>query len=262
MNLSSTWQYRGFITGSVAREFKIRYQTSFLGTAWAVINPLSMVIIYMVVFSRLMKAKLPGIENTLGYGIYLCAGILCWNTFTEVANRCQTVFLENANLIRKMSFPRICLPIIVVLSAGINFAILFAIILLFVVVTKGNVGFSLLAIVPLFFLQISFATGLGIFLGVLNVFFRDVGQLFGIVFQFWFWLTPIVYPLSVLPDRVQKMIFLNPVTPLVQAYQGLFIFGSWPKWTTLVPTMIVAMVLITGAFFLYRKCSADMVDEL
>ncbi len=262
MNLSAIWQYRGFISGSVAREFKIRYQTSFLGTAWAVLHPLSMVFIYTVVFSRIMRARLPGVENTLGYGIYLCAGILCWSTFTEISNRCQNVFIENSDLIRKMSFPRICLPIIVVLSAGISFSIMLVIILLFLVVSNGNIGVSLLAIAPLFLLQICLATGLGIILGVLNVFFRDVGQLFGIVFQFWFWLTPIVYPLSVLPDRIQKIIRLNPVTPLVEAYQGLFVSGSWPRWPSLAPTMVAATVLVTCAIFLYRRCSVDIVDEL
>lgn len=262
MNLAAIWRYRGFIMGSVTREFKVRYQTSVLGTTWAVINPLALVFIYTVVFSRLMRARLPDVENSLGYGIYLCAGILCWSTFTEIATRCQNVFLENANLIRKMSFPRICLPFIVVISASINYAILLAILLVFLVITKTGFGLSLFAVVPLFLLQISMAAGLGVILGTLNVFFRDVGQLFGIVFQFWFWFTPIVYPLSILPDRIQQLIRLNPLTPLVMAYQGIFVTGSWPQWTALLPTLLATGAIVTGALALYKKCSVDLVDEL
>lgn len=262
MNIASIWHYRGFITGSVAREFRIRYQTSVLGTTWAVLNPLALVFIYTVVFSRLMRARLPGIENALGYGIYLCAGILCWSTFTEIATRCQNVFLENANLIRKMSFPRLCLPLIVVISAAISFMIMLVILLTFLVLAKNSIGFSILAIVPLFLLLIAFAASLGVILGVLNVFFRDVGQLFGIVFQFWFWLTPIVYPISVLPEKIQRIIRLNPLTPLVEAYQGIFVSGVWPRWSSLLPTILAAVVLVAVALRLYRKCSVDMVDEL
>jgi lipopolysaccharide transport system permease protein len=262
MKIAAIWRYRGFIIGSVTREFKVRYQSSVLGTTWAVINPLALVFIYTVVFSRLMRARLPDVENTLGYGIYLCAGILCWSAFTEIANRCQNVFLENANLIRKMSFPRICLPLIVVISSAISYTIMLAIILAFLVLTKGNIGTPLVAVVPLFLLQILLATGLGVILGILNVFFRDVGQLFGIVFQFWFWFTPIVYPLSILPERIQHVIQLNPLTPLVVAYQGIFVSNRWPQWSTLLPAMFTATAFIVGALFLYRKCAVDMVDEL
>jgi homopolymeric O-antigen transport system permease protein len=262
MNIAAIWHYRGFIMGSVAREFRVRYQTSVLGTTWAVLNPLALVFIYTVVFSRLMRARLPGIENALGYGIYLCAGILCWSTFTEIATRCQNVFLENANLIRKMSFPRLCLPLIVVISAAISFMIMLVILLTFLVLAKNPIGFSILAIVPLFLLLIAFAASLGVILGVLNVFFRDVGQLFGIVFQFWFWLTPIVYPISALPDKIQRVIRLNPLTPLVEAYQGIFVSGVWPQWSSLFPTILAAGFLAVVALRLYRKCSVDMVDEL
>jgi lipopolysaccharide transport system permease protein len=262
MNIAAIWRYRGFITGSVTREFKVRYQTSVLGTTWAVINPLALVFIYTVVFSRLMRARLPDVENTLGYGIYLCAGILCWSAFTEIATRCQNVFLENANLIRKMSFPRICLPLIVVISATISYTIMLLIILVFLVLTKSSIGVALLAILPLLFLQIFLATGLGVILGVLNVFFRDVGQLFGIVFQFWFWFTPIVYPLSILPEGIQALIGLNPLTPLVVAYQGIFVSNQWPQWPTLLPATLTAGAFVVGALLLYRKCAVDMVDEL
>ncbi|MFI8482088.1 ABC transporter permease [Pseudomonas sp. NPDC078700] len=258
----SVWNYRGFVVGSVKREFQTRYQNSLLGAAWAVLNPLSMIIVYTVIFSQLMKARLPGVDNGLAYGIYLCAGILTWGFFAEVIGRSQSVFLEHANLIKKLSFPRICLPLIVVLNAGVNFAIIFAIFLSFLLATQNFPGWVVVAVIPLVMIQVLFSIGLGIMLGVLNVFFRDVGQFVGIFLQFWFWFTPIVYPASILPDWVKPLLAANPMVPLISAYQGIFVYGRWPEWSSLIPTLIIAGVLCLLAMRLFRKRSGEMVDEL
>lgn len=191
----SLWSYRGFILGSVKREFQARYRNSLFGALWTVLNPLSMILVYTVIFSTIMRARLPGVDDGLAYSVYLCAGLLTWGLFAEITTRSQSMFLENANLLKKISFPRICLPVIVLLNAGINFAIILGLFLGFLLITGRLPGMALLALVPLLILQVMFAAGLGMILGVLNVFFRDVGQFFGICLQFWFWLTPIVYPL-------------------------------------------------------------------
>jgi lipopolysaccharide transport system permease protein len=108
------WAYRGFIVASAMREFQSKYRNSLLGAAWTVINPLAMIIVYTVIFSQTMRAKLPGVDSTFAYSIYLCAGVLTWGLFAEIVGRGQNVFLENANLLKKLSFPRLCLPVVVV----------------------------------------------------------------------------------------------------------------------------------------------------
>lgn len=258
----AVWHYRGFVLGSVKREFQTRYRNSLLGAAWTVLNPLSMIIVYTVIFSQLMRARLPGVENNLAYSIYLCAGVLAWGFFSEVINRSQSVFLENANLIKKLSFPRICLPLIVVINAGINFSIILSIFLGFLLITQNFPGWALLAVIPILLIQIAFSVGLGIILGVLNVFFRDVGQFMGILLQFWFWFTPIVYPLTVLPESVQPLIDANPMAPLIAAYQGVFVYGQWPDWSTLLMPLMIAIALCVFAMRLFRKRAGEMVDEL
>lgn len=258
----AVWSYRGFVLGSVKREFQTRYRNSLLGAAWTILNPLSMIIVYTVIFSQLMKARLPGVDNNLAYGIYLCSGILAWGFFAEVIGRSQSVFLEHANLIKKLSFPRICLPLIVVLNAGVNFSIIFAIFVGFLLVTQNFPGLPFLGVVPVLLIQIFFSIGLGIILGVLNVFFRDVGQFMGILLQFWFWFTPIVYPLSVLPEAVLPLIEVNPMVPLISAYQGIFVNGLWPDWPTLLSPAVAALLLCVLAMRLFRKRSGEMVDEL
>ena len=99
-------------------------------------------------------------------------------------------------------------------------------------------------------------------LGVLNVFFRDVGQLFGICLQFWFWLTPIIYPITILPERLQSLLQFNPLTSLMASYQNVFVYGQWPLWSSLLPTVVIAAVFCTIGLCLFRQQVGAMEDEL
>lgn len=260
--LKGVLAYRGFITGSVKREFQSKYHNSILGAVWTVLNPLAMIVVYTVIFSQIMRAKLPGTDSDFAYSIYLCAGVLTWGLFAEITSRGQNVFLEHANLIKKISFPRICLPIIVVLNAGLNFAIIFALFTGFLVASGTFPGWTFLGIFPVLAIQIIFAIGLGIVLGVLNVFFRDVGQFFGIFLQFWFWLTPIVYPISILPEQFHSLLAWNPMFPIVTAYQTILVNGQWPQWQALIPVTLIGIVLCLFGMQLFRKRAGEMVDEL
>jgi len=260
--LRAIWAYREFILGSVMREFQSRYRNSILGAAWTVLNPLAMILVYTLVFAQVMHTRLPGVDSTFAYSIYLCAGVLTWGLFAEITGRGQNVFLEHANLIKKLSFPRICLPIIVVLNAGLNFAIIFGLFTGFLIVSGDFPGWTFLAIVPVLLVQVMFSVGLGIILGVLNVFFRDVGQFFNIFLQFWFWFTPIVYPVGILPENIRALLDLNPMATLVIAYQGILISGQLPHWPSLLPVALLGLALCLFGLRLFRKRAGEMVDEL
>ena len=260
--LKSLWAYRGFILGSVKREFQSKYRNSLLGAAWTVLNPLAMIIVYTVIFSQIMRAKLPGIDSTFAYSIYLCAGVLTWGLFAEIAGRAQNTFLEHANLLKKLSFPRLCLPVTVVANALLNFAIVFGLFSVFLLISGNFPGLVYLALVPVLMILVAFAIGLGITLGVLNVFFRDVGQFFGIVIQFWFWLTPIVYPISILPESVRALMSYNPMANLIGAFQDILVTGQWPSWQGLLPVTLLAVAMCALGMHLFRKHAGEMVDEL
>lgn len=260
--LKSVWTYRGFILGSVKREFQSKYRNSILGAAWMVLNPLAMILVYTVIFSQVMHARLPGADSHFAYGIYLCAGTLTWGLFAEITSRGQSVFLEHANLIKKLSFPRICLPLIVVLNAGLNFAIIFGLFIGFLILSGNFPGWVFFGIVPVLMVQIIFAIGLGIILGVLNVFFRDVGQFFGIFLQFWFWFTPIVYPVSILPEKIRTLLVWNPMASIIIAYQSILVNGQWPQWQTLLPVALISIALCIFGMQLFRRRAGEMVDEL
>lgn len=256
------WAYRGFILGSVRREFQSKYLNSLLGVAWTIIQPLSMIVVYTIIFSQIMRARLPGVEGSFGYSIYLCAGILAWGLFSEIALRGQNTFLENANLLKKLNFPRLCLPVSVVITALLNFAIIFGLFTIFLLVTSSFPGWVFLALVPVLIVQVVFSIGLGMTLGVLNIFFRDVGQAFGVLMQFWFWMTPIVYPLSILPARAQELLAYNPMTGLMGAYQTILARGEMPDWSALVPVLLLGLFFCYTGMRLFRKHSGELVDEL
>lgn len=259
---ASVWRYRGFIGGSIKREFQIKYRNSLFGAAWNVLNPLSMIVVYTVIFSQVMRTRLPGVDTPFAYSIYLCAGVLTWGLFTEITTRSQTVFLENAGLIKKLQFPRLCLPVIVVLNALVNFAIIFALFTAFLVVSGSFPGLVYFAIFPILLLQILFSIGLGMILGVLNVFFRDVGQFFTILLQFWFWFTPVVYPIAALPESIRDALAFNPMAGVIMAYQSILVHGQMPDWSSLLPAVIAAIFCCVLGLRLFRKRSGEMVDEL
>lgn len=261
-HLADIYRFRGFILGSVKREFASRHRKSMLGAAWLLLQPLAQILVYTLIFASVMRARLPGVDNGFGYSIFLCAGILTWGMFAEIIGRSQTMFIDNASLLKKLNFPRIALPAIVVLSACLGFSIIFGLFTVFLVLSGNFPGWPYLALAPILIVQVVFAVGLGVNIGVLNVFFRDVGHLFGIVLQFWFWLTPIVYPLSTLPEWAQKLLMWNPMTPVVIAYQDILVRGDFPNWQQLVPVFVLGLVLCALGLQLFRKRAGEMVDEL
>jgi lipopolysaccharide transport system permease protein len=260
--IGSLWNYRGYVRASVGRELRLRYAGSALGALWQILSPLSMIAIYTLVFSGLMKARLQGAGDPYAYTIYVCSGLLAWTMFSEILVRSQTMFLENANLLKKSSFPRSCVPAIVGSSALASFAIVYGVFLVLLAVSGRWPGIAVLAApVPLLLLAL-LGLAAGVLLGVVHVFFRDVGQVLAIVLQVWFWLTPIVYPVHILPPSYARWIGVNPVTPIVQSLQAIFVARAWPDWPTLVYPALLAVVLGLLSATIFRRQAPWIVDEL
>ena len=255
-------QYRQFILECVKREFQSRYQQSLLGSLWAVLNPLAMIVVYTVIFSQLMKARLPGIDSSFAYSIYLCAGSITWGLFSEIIMRCVSIFIDNANMMKKIQFPRICLPIIVMASAIINFVIIFALFMIFLFIIDYLPGWKIVGIIPLLIVQILFAGGMGILLGVINVFFRDVGQCLNVFMQFWFWFTPIVYPHTIIPENLRFLLNFNPMYHIIKGYQDIFMNRVWPDWTGIIILGVISLCICLITLRLYRNHIGEVVDEL
>jgi lipopolysaccharide transport system permease protein len=259
----AAWRYRFFIASSVRNDLRARVARSQLGAAWVVLQPLAQVAIFTLVLSEVLGARLPGTVSPHAYAIYLMAGSLCWALFNEIVSRCLGIFVGNAGLLKKIAFPRICLPLIAVGSALLNNLLLF-LAMAGIFALMGHAPTLALAWLPvLVLLTGALALGLGLLLGVLNVFVRDVGQVMAIVLQLLFWLTPIVYMPSIVPGRYAHWLALNPLYPLVQAYQQVILYGAAPAsgWG-LASTATLSALLLAAAFLLFRRASPDMVDVL
>lgn len=256
------WKYRGFMVGTVKREFQLRYRNSILGAAWAIINPLAMIIVYTVIFSQVMRARLPGVDGAFAYSIFLMAGLLPWGLFSDLVSRGPNLFLDHANLLKKIHFPKSALLLIALCNGFINFAIIYSLFIGFLIVTGQFPGIVFLGVLPLLLLQIFVARGLMLILGVLNVFFRDVTPLTNIALQFGFWLTPILYSEKMIPPAYHIYLHLNPLSALFKAYQDIFIDCAWPAWGSLLPLLFCAVFLNWFGGFLFATRSEEMVDEL
>lgn len=246
----------------VAREFRSRYLGSLLGSIWSVLHPMALITIYTVIFSRVMRAKLPGIDDTMAYGLFVCAGLLPWLYFVELLGRFPNIFIEQATLLKKVSFPRITLPVIALCSATINFLIIFTIFILFLVISGRFPGWVVLGFIPLLVIQQMFVIGIGVLLASVNVFFRDIGQFINVVIQFWFWFTPIVYAVSMLPQDFQRFLPLNPMTAFVQAYQAMILYGTWPNLLNFKLHILGAFLSLICGYLVFHRLAEEMVDEL
>ncbi len=260
--LRSLWQYRYFILSSIRGELKGRFARSYLGGFWFILHPLAQSLIFSIVLAEVMQARIPNMDNSAAYPIYLLSGMAAWGLFAEILNRSMTVFIEQSSALKKIAFPRLCLPVIVWGGAIINHLLLLlaiAVIFLFF----GHFPGTAWIYVPIGIALISaLAFGLGVFLGILNVFARDVGQVMMVVMQLWFWLTPIVYVKNVMPEKVQAYINLNPMTGLVAIYQDALLLNHAPDFSSLIPSVTVAAVAVIASFILFRRASPELVDAL
>lgn len=260
--LAAVWQYRHFVVSSIRNDFRLRFARSRLGAAWMVLQPLAQVAIFTLVLSRVLAARLPRVESEHAYAIYLMAGMLGWSLFNEIVTRSVSVFIDNGSLLRKISFPRICLPLIVVGSSLLNNVLLLAAMLAIFALVGHAPTVAILWLPVLTAATTALALGFGLLLGIVNVFVRDVGAAIGVVLQLLFWLTPVVYMPDVVPGAFQSVLALNPVYGLVKGYQDVILFGLAPDFAALVLPVVLALATLAVSLFLFRRAAPDLVDEL
>jgi lipopolysaccharide transport system permease protein len=260
--LKALWCYRAFVRSSIANEFKVRYARSRLGIFWFIFQPFSQVLIYALILSKVLASKMPGVDSPYAYVIYLMAGTLAWSLFSEIVTRLLTLFIDQANLIKKMQFPRIALPAIVVGSALVNhLMLLVATILIFICMGHlPGVAFFWLPILTL--CLVTFSVGVGLTLGVLNVFIRDLTQVVPLLMQLIFWATPIVYPIAIIPERLQHLLIYNPLYPLVSAYQDILLQSISPQVDQFKVIVPLACAFVALGYYVFRRASPEMVDVL
>lgn len=259
--------YRDLVRNLVLRDLKVRYKNSVLGFFWSLLNPLLMMIILTVVFTVMVR-----IANVQRFPLFILTGLLPWNFLSVSLIVSTRSIVDNAHLIKKVYFPREVLPLATVLSELVHFFL--ALVVLFALLPIFGVGFTpWISFLPLLMLtQSIFIVGLALFLSTLNVFFRDTQTIMGVATNAWFFLTPIIYPLSTLPRDfqlgaltvdVQRLVMaLNPMASLVTCYRTVILEGEPPAFDLWYRSLIVAVVSLLVGYLVFHRYSRAFGEVL
>ena len=256
------WLNKRLILEFVKRDFEERFAGSVLGSFWSFIGPLVNILIYTVIFSNIMNAKLSGVGGKFSYSIYLISALLPWTAFSVTISRCTTVLIDKKHLISKINISFPSMPLYINLSETVTLFISVAIFSVFLTIAGHSFSEYSMLLPFIFMLQQLLAYAIGLTLALLTVYIRDMKEIVGIVLQIWFWFTPIVYVKDILPEFVKKIIIFNPVFILSDSYQSIFLWNRLPDIPHLIILTAVTFMLLTCSYLIYIKLESDVKDFL
>ncbi len=259
-------RYRELVRNLVIRDLKARYKNSVLGFLWSLLNPLLMMLVFTVVFTVMLPSNIPN------YPVFVLCALLPWNWFAGSLNGGINSVVGNANLVKKVYFPREALPLSVVLAQGVNF--LLALPALFAMMLVFRIPFTawLLLLPVVMLVQLVFSLGIALFVAALNVFFRDTGVIMEVLLQAWFFLTPVVYDIMVLPESklilghdvdVRRAAFiLNPMASIIANYRVILYWGSPPAFDFLIRTAVTSLVILVVGYWFFIRVAGRFGEEI
>ena len=254
--LRGLWQYRDLFYTLTVHRIKVRYKQSVLGLAWAILQPLSLMLIYTVIFSVI--AKLP--SEGAPYAVFAYAALLPWTFFSASLTSATTGLVSHSQLVTKVYFPREILPLTYVSASLFDFTIASSfLIALFVYYGVGLTVYAFYAI-PILVLLTALATAFGLFLSAVQVRFRDIGVAMPLLLQIWMFATPVVYPLSAVPQRLRSIYALNPTVGVIENFRRVMLQGVAPDLHSLATSAIVAAILLPLAYLYFKRVEATMAD--
>ena len=264
--LSELYRHRALIGTLVLRELRARYRGSVLGFLWSFLNPLLLMLVYVLVFSVYLRVPMEG------YAVFLFSGLLPWLWFSSSLGHAAGVIVGSGALVKRILFPAEVLPLVSVLSNLINMLLSLPLLFVFLLAFGIRPG-PVLAFLPLLLLlQLVLTAGLALALAALNVYLRDVEQILSNGLVLLFFLSPILYPVSTVPVRLpvgdsfvlplRPLYFLNPVAGLVQSYQNIFFFGSQPHWIHLGMVTVAAAIALWGGWHVFDRLRDSLAEEV
>jgi len=248
--------HRELIANLVIRDLKTKYRNSFLGYLWTLLDPLLMMVVYVVIFSIIIRIK---VEN---YPVFLLAGILPWTFFAGTLGKSMTSLRDNADLMMKIYFPRELFPISITLTELLNFALSLFALIPFLIFYKIAPSFRMFAIPGLIIIQFMFVLGLSFILSILTAYAKDVANIMTVAIRMWFYVTPIIYPPSMVPERFRFALLINPMASITEMYRwsilGLGEFN--PSALAIAAAFSVGFFLVGWWFF--RLNESDIIKRL
>lgn len=254
-------KHRELLEQIVQREIKARYKQSILGYFWVVLNPFIQMIVMSFVFSTIMRIPTHSNPN-IPYMIFLYVALLPWTLFANTIASSANSLVGNASLITKVYFPRSIFPIATLLSKTVDFFFASTVLILFMFVFHIPVNLNLLWFIPIFLIQQIFALGLSFFFSAANLFYRDIQYLLGLVLMLWMYLTPIIYPIEIIPAKYHIFFKLNPMSVLTNAYRQSILGGQAPNLLNLGLALLISLITLFICFKLFKKWEKTFADMI
>jgi homopolymeric O-antigen transport system permease protein len=257
LNVREMWANRELLLFLVWRDIKVQYAQTVLGAAWAVVQPLLTMLIFTLVFGRLAKIPSDGVP----YSVFTLTALIPWMYFSNAFSAASASLVNSSNIITKVYFPRLIIPIVSILSGLVNFAV--SCVVLAIMMIWYHVTPSLMAIpmIPALMLLMMFtATGVGCWLAAIYIQYRDVRQIVPFIVQIWMYISPVVYPLSLVPERYRTLYALNPMAGIIQAFRVVLLRTGEIPWGTLGVSTIVGMALFLSGTLYFRKTEHLFAD--
>lgn len=255
-NLSELVEARELLYTWTLRDFKVRYSQSVLGAAWAILQPLSLMLIFSVVFSLFLKVPTDGIP----YPVFAYTALLPWTFFANSLSLAIPSLVTNMNLVGKIYFPREILPLSAILVSFIDFLIASSIFVLMLIYYRIPVGPTILFVPLVLLIQIILTFGISLLASATMVFYRDVRFVIPLAIQIWMYLSPIIYPVAVVPERFRALYFLNPMAVLIDTYRRVILFNQMPDWPYLGLTTILSSLLIIITYQYFKRAEREFAD--
>ena len=258
LDLAGIWAYRELLYFLVWRDLKVRYKQTLIGTGWVVIQPLMTMAIFTVIFGNF--AKIP--SDGLPYPIFSYAALLPWNLFSSSLNRGGESVVNNANLVTKIYFPRLILPLSSVLSPMADFAIAF-VILIGMMIWFGIAPTVGILMLPIFvILAICTALAMGLWLAALNVRYRDVRYTIPFLIQIWMFASPVAYPVSMVPEKWRWLYSLNPMAGVIEGFRWALLGNQSPDFSVMAISATVVMGLLAAGMVYFKQMERTFADEM
>jgi ABC-type polysaccharide/polyol phosphate export permease len=266
-NLKGLYKYRVLIQNLVSRELKARYRGTVLGFLWSFVNPLLLMIVYTLVFGFIIPARDPAFEgNPLIYAVFLFCGVLPWTWFSSSSLESANVLMAQGNLIKKILFPVEILPIVVVTSNFIHFVFGLPILFLSVLIILKKFTIYVFFLPLVIFVQFVFSLGLTLLVSSLTVHFRDIKDILSNLLTFWFFASPIIYPMTFITIRenpwLEIFLNLNPITHIMQGYQNCVFYGEMIRWKKLGVTFLFALVIFIIGYYVFDRLRDSFPEEV
>ena len=256
--LRELWQYRDLFYTLTVHRIKVRYKQSVLGLAWAILQPLSLMLIYTVIFSVIAKVPSEGVP----YAVFAYAALLPWTYFSSSLTNATQGLVSHSQLVTKVYFAREILPLTYVSAALFDFAVATTfLIALFIYYGVGLTTYALYAI-PILILLTAIATAFSLFLSAMQVRFRDIGVAMPLLLQLWMFSTPVVYPLSAVPQRFRGLYVLNPLVGVIENFRRVVLQGVEPDFQSLAISAIAAAILLPLTYLYFKRVEATMADVI